>query len=213
MSVREPSRQPDERRSPRIFTLEINGRPTLVFEAMGLAEASEICLDAAQGFPPKPKILNQITVSLIGDRVQREGPPRPQTTTLTSGSRYSSTSTTFDSTPVLRQNLRINNRSIYDIKNVVVECRLLSESGEVLGVKSQVLPYRFYTARARVLTLREPATAPDAVDISCSATDFEYIGVGIPPKPESAESRADPSIANGTARRVVDEWGMGRKLY
>jgi hypothetical protein len=46
MSVREPSRQPDARRSPQIFTLEINGRPTLVFEAMGLAEASEICLDA-----------------------------------------------------------------------------------------------------------------------------------------------------------------------
>jgi hypothetical protein len=46
MSVREPSRQPDEPQSPQIFTLEINGRPTLVFEATGLAEASEICLDA-----------------------------------------------------------------------------------------------------------------------------------------------------------------------
>ena len=46
MSVRKPSRQPDEPRSPQIFTLEINGRPTLVFEAMGLAEASGICLDA-----------------------------------------------------------------------------------------------------------------------------------------------------------------------
>jgi hypothetical protein len=42
MSVREP----DQPRSARIFTLEINGRPTLVFEAMGLAEACEICLDA-----------------------------------------------------------------------------------------------------------------------------------------------------------------------
>jgi hypothetical protein len=30
----------------QIFTLEINGRPTLVFEAMGLAEACEIGLDA-----------------------------------------------------------------------------------------------------------------------------------------------------------------------
>jgi hypothetical protein len=44
MSVREPSRQPDRSRS-QIFTLEINGRPTLTFEAMGLAEACEICLD------------------------------------------------------------------------------------------------------------------------------------------------------------------------
>jgi hypothetical protein len=42
MSVREP----DQPRSAQIFTLEINGRPTLVFEAMGLAEACEISLDA-----------------------------------------------------------------------------------------------------------------------------------------------------------------------
>jgi hypothetical protein len=29
-----------------MFTVEINGKPTLVFEAMGLAEACEICLEA-----------------------------------------------------------------------------------------------------------------------------------------------------------------------
>ena len=46
MSVCKPSRQPDEPQSLQIFTLEIDGRPTLVFEAMGLAEASGICLDA-----------------------------------------------------------------------------------------------------------------------------------------------------------------------
>jgi hypothetical protein len=28
-----------------IFTLEIDGRPTLIFEASGMAEASEICAD------------------------------------------------------------------------------------------------------------------------------------------------------------------------
>jgi hypothetical protein len=39
-------RVPDQPWSAQIFTLEINGRPTLVFEAMGLAEACEICLDA-----------------------------------------------------------------------------------------------------------------------------------------------------------------------
>jgi len=32
--------------SLRVFTLEINGRPTLAFEAQGTAEAREICLDA-----------------------------------------------------------------------------------------------------------------------------------------------------------------------
>lgn len=30
----------------KIFTLEIDGRPTLAFEATGLAEAREICRDA-----------------------------------------------------------------------------------------------------------------------------------------------------------------------
>jgi hypothetical protein len=45
MSAREPSWQPDAK-SSQIFTLEINGRPTLVFEATSFAEASEICLDA-----------------------------------------------------------------------------------------------------------------------------------------------------------------------
>jgi hypothetical protein len=43
VSVREPSPRPD--RSLQVFTLEIDGRPTLVFEAMGPAEACEICLD------------------------------------------------------------------------------------------------------------------------------------------------------------------------
>jgi hypothetical protein len=44
VSVRKPFSQRD--RSLRIFTLEINGTPTLVFEAMGFAEACEVCLGA-----------------------------------------------------------------------------------------------------------------------------------------------------------------------
>jgi hypothetical protein len=44
VAVREPSPRPDP--SPQIFTLEVNGKPTLVLEATGLAEAREICLDA-----------------------------------------------------------------------------------------------------------------------------------------------------------------------
>lgn len=44
MTDRNPFSQPDP--SLQIFTLEINGTPTLVFEAMGIAEAREICLDA-----------------------------------------------------------------------------------------------------------------------------------------------------------------------
>jgi hypothetical protein len=44
VSVREPFPRPDP--SLQIFTLAINGKPTLVFEAKGITEACEICLDA-----------------------------------------------------------------------------------------------------------------------------------------------------------------------
>lgn len=43
MSGRKPLFQPDP--SLQIFALEIDGTPTLVFEATGFAEACEICLD------------------------------------------------------------------------------------------------------------------------------------------------------------------------
>lgn len=46
MSAPEPFPRPAPPEPPRIFTLEIDGRPTLVFEATGLAEAREICVDA-----------------------------------------------------------------------------------------------------------------------------------------------------------------------
>ena len=46
MSVREPSLRPDGSRSLQIFVLEIDGKPTLAFEAPDLAEAQEICRDA-----------------------------------------------------------------------------------------------------------------------------------------------------------------------
>jgi hypothetical protein len=46
VSAQVHSPRPDPSRPHRIFTLEINGKPTLVFEAMGLTEACEICFEA-----------------------------------------------------------------------------------------------------------------------------------------------------------------------
>ena len=45
MSAAEPPARPDAPPPSRIFTLEIDGRPTLAFEATGLPEANEICSD------------------------------------------------------------------------------------------------------------------------------------------------------------------------
>ena len=44
VSVREPSPRPDP--ALGVFTLEIGGEPTLVFEAKDMAEACDICLDS-----------------------------------------------------------------------------------------------------------------------------------------------------------------------
>lgn len=45
MPARDPSLRPDGSSSLQVFVLEIDGRPTLAFEALDLAEAQEICRD------------------------------------------------------------------------------------------------------------------------------------------------------------------------
>ena len=46
MSTREPSQRTGGSGSLQVFALDIDRRPTLAFEATGLAEAHEICRDA-----------------------------------------------------------------------------------------------------------------------------------------------------------------------
>jgi hypothetical protein len=46
VSAREPSQRPDRSGSLQVFVLDIDRRPTLAFEADGLATAQEICRDA-----------------------------------------------------------------------------------------------------------------------------------------------------------------------
>ena len=46
MSAREPSQRADGAGSLQVFVLDIDRKPTLVFEASGLAAAQEICRDA-----------------------------------------------------------------------------------------------------------------------------------------------------------------------
>jgi hypothetical protein len=46
VSAREPSQRPDGSGSLQVFVLDIDRRPTLAFEADGLAAAREICGDA-----------------------------------------------------------------------------------------------------------------------------------------------------------------------
>ncbi len=45
MSAREASPRPDGTRSLQIFVIDVDGRPTLAFEAADLAEAQDICRD------------------------------------------------------------------------------------------------------------------------------------------------------------------------
>lgn len=46
MSAREPPQRPDGSSSLAVFVLDIDRKPTLAFEADGLAAAQEICRDA-----------------------------------------------------------------------------------------------------------------------------------------------------------------------
>jgi hypothetical protein len=46
VSAREPSQRPDGSGSLQVFVLDIDRRPTLAFEADGLAAAQQICRDA-----------------------------------------------------------------------------------------------------------------------------------------------------------------------
>jgi hypothetical protein len=46
VSAREPSQRPDVSGSLQVFVLDIDRKPTLAFEADGLAAAQEICGDA-----------------------------------------------------------------------------------------------------------------------------------------------------------------------
>ena len=49
MSAREPSQRADGAGSLQVFVLDIDRKPTLAFEASGLAAAQEICRDADWG--------------------------------------------------------------------------------------------------------------------------------------------------------------------
>ncbi len=181
----------------------------------------------ADEFPPKPKVLELIRISPFGERVIRSRDPAPSSTTITTTSSFGNSSTyrglsnssdesfsksqTFDSTPAApQQSLRIFNGSIYDIKDLSVECGYLARSGTPLVTTKQTFLEIFGTGQIANVVFEPPLAPVGAVDFGCAARNFEYIGIGNPPKPELP--REAPSIAKGTARPVVDE-RPARKLF
>jgi hypothetical protein len=187
----------------------------------GLLVASLLSTTAsvtAAEFPPKPETIKQIILGSVDGVVVARKDPRASTKTITSthstrGYAFS-TSETFDSTPERpNQVLRFINNSIYDLKDRAIDCFYVSESGTpVGGSKSHTFLLVFPASSRRDVSLPEISTQRYARSLACSIKDFEYIGIGEPPKPEPPRSGAP---ANGTARPVVDEWGIrGRsKVY
>jgi hypothetical protein len=197
-------------------------KTTIAFAVL-LATVTMLCVAGpaamAQDFPEKQAVLEQLRITTIGDMIVRKSDPRQSTTTLTtsSGSHGFSTSTsnTYDSTPrPAGQILRIKNPTIYDIKNLSIECVYFAESGTPITKLSQTFLKIFRTGLTVEVRMDTPL-APEADYVLCGPRDFEYIGIGIPPKPESEGRTGEPSIANGTAKPVVDEWGVGsgRKVF
>jgi len=169
---------------------------------------------AADEFPPKPDTIKQITLGTVGGVVVPRRDPRASTMTITStsASRSSSISTseTFDNTPERPdQVLRIINRSIYDLKDIAIDCSYVAESGTPVGSKNHKFLLVFPASSRRDVSLPEAPTLRYARGLACAVTDFDYIGIGHPPPPPVAERAPRP----GTATPVTDEWGLGRKLY
>jgi hypothetical protein len=169
----------------------------------------------AQDFPDKQTVLEQLRFSTVGDMVVRRSDPSQESTTFTSTNSYrggfsTSTSRTYDSTPRPRgQIIRIANPTIYDIKNLSIECVYFAESGTPVSKNSQTF-LKFFRTGLMVEVIMKTPLAAEADYVLCGPRDFDYVGVGVPPPPSPPRS-AEPSIANGTAKPVVDEWGVPRR--
>jgi hypothetical protein len=184
----------------------------------GLAAAA-LCVAtgpaAAAEFPPKPETIKQIILGTVGDVVVLKRDPRASTRTVTTSISTpgfaTSTSDTFDNPPERPdQVLRIINRSIYDLKDITLDCVYVAETGTpVGGAKSHTFLLVFPASSRRDVLLPEAPTLRYARGLACAVTDFEYIGIGIPPTLDTGGRTEDPSIANGRAKPVVDEWGHG----
>jgi hypothetical protein len=195
---------------------------------IGLAAAA-LCvaagpMAAAEEFPPKPETIKQIVLGTVGDVVVLKRDPRASTRTVTTSISTpgfaTSTSDTFDNPPERPdQVLRIINRSIYDLKDITLDCVYVAETGTpVGGAKSHTFLLVFPASSRRDVLLPEAPTLRYARGLACAVTDFEYIGIGHPPPPEAAEPELKPGtpmVADAFGKPLVDEWGAGarRKVH
>jgi hypothetical protein len=208
------------------FIIQFGFVAFLLLTAIASVKASE--------FPPKPETIKQIIMGTVGNVVVPTCDPRGSTKTVTSTSSYdsrtgssygglsssfgssqsTSTSQTFDNTPQRPQQiLRIINNSIYDLKDIAVGCFYVAETGTpVEKLRSHTFLLIFPASSRRDVWFSEITPLRYARGLACSVTDFEYIGIGEPPKPEPPRSGAS---ADGTSRPLADDWGVrGRsKVY
>jgi hypothetical protein len=169
----------------------------------------------AQEFPPKPETIKQIILGMVGDFVPGHD-PRASTMTLTrslsSPGFATSTSETFDNTPARpSQVLRIINGSIYDLKDIAIDCSYVAESGTLVGnSRSHTFLLVFPASSRRDVLLSETPTLRYSRGLACAITDFEYIGMGHPPPPRESGQYRRPSLIG---EPVVNEWAIPRKVY
>ncbi|WP_156041729.1 hypothetical protein [Bradyrhizobium sp. URHD0069] len=181
-------------------------------------------------------MLDLIGIAPFGQMIVRSRDPAPTSTTLTTTSSFGnrssyrgqssssdqsfSKSQTFDTTPPPPiQTLRVFNASIYDIKDLTIECGYLGRSGTPLATTTQKFFEIFGTGRKANVDFEPPLAPPGAVDLGCAPRDFEYVGVGEPPPPPDPSPRIlarDPSVPwisdvhTEPGVRITD--GFGRPL-
>jgi hypothetical protein len=167
-------------------------------------------LAAAEEFPPKPETIKQIVLGTVGGVVLPQREPRGSATTITSTSSFRgnsiSTSDTFDSTPERpHQVIRIINKSIYDLKDIEIDCAYFAESGtRVGGTISQKFLLVFPASARRDVVLNAAPILPEATQIGCSIKDLEYIGIGAPaPEPPPPQHDGRSWITDTSGRPLV----------
>jgi hypothetical protein len=124
----------------------------------------------------KTLVLREITISPFGERVYL-----PEASRVSRSSRpaqqenkpYVARAVEFG--PRGKQQVSVNNRSLYDIGDLEIECSLLSETGAPLMKRTEKLLFFFRSGQPKIVDLNGIPARADAVELSCVPKSFEFV--------------------------------------
>ncbi|WP_029587540.1 hypothetical protein [Bradyrhizobium sp. URHD0069] len=124
----------------------------------------------------KSLVLREIAISPIGERMylpEASMVSRFQTYDRQETKPYVARAVQF--APRGKQQVSINNRSLYDIRDLEIECFLLSETGVPLVKRTEKLAFFFVSGKPKTVDLNGIPARADVVALSCVAKNFEFV--------------------------------------